>query len=582
MFKQLPDINIENRKVPLLFPLFLVVIIGLIFLSQPLSVLASGPSMVTGPPHQVMLTENTVSPKIPLGPKVRRSIETALRAGRYGASARFVYPEKQTHPLSLKGETGTPSDAVDDLLHPPSRSLGTVTNGFLEAGVEMATDSTLWHFIPAAVARHTNYGTRTLVSMLSKAASDVQKKHDGPKLLIGNLSFKDGGDLPWSVSHNSGRDADVAFYSTYEDGTSVEHNHFIRFNRRAKSSLAGQKVLFDAKRNWTFVRSLLTSDKGQVQWLFLSSPLRRRLLKQAEEEGESAELIARATKVLKQPSDSSPHRDHFHIRLYCDLTEVLEGCRNTGATWDWINDYTTELGSHIEQQEKTLIEGSQTSKLESLRNLKRLGHQPNTSTLITLVSDELTIPDTRTLAIKMLLRSHTPTKTQLLQLLNLPDPNTRSSVIRYVGSGKFPGLVPHLIAQFSQEERPLRDDIRKALSNLTNHSLPVPDGEGPAHIRLHKAWEAWYSNNKSDDWEQWIREGFELKGADFKGRMLRHRSIPILIRYTKRGGHLKLNAHRMLTRITKHGNDQKALSYGAWKRWWRKKYKRYGHRTARL
>lgn len=538
--------------------------------------------MVTGSPQQVMLTANTVSTEVTLDPPGRRSIETALRAGRYGASARFVYPEKPTQPLSLQGDTETPSEAVDDLLHPPSRSLGTVTNGFLEAAVEMATDSSLWHFIPAAIARHTNYGTRTLVSMLADAAADVRQEHDGAKLLIGNLSFKDGGDLPWSVSHNSGRDADVAFYSTYEDGTPVEHNHFIRFNRRAKSSLNGQKVLFDAKRNWTFVRSLLISDKGQVQWLFLSSPLRRRLLKHAEQEGESPDLIARATKVLKQPSDSSPHRDHFHIRLYCDLTEVLEGCRNTGATWDWINDYTTELGSHIEHQEKTLLDGSQTSKLEALKNLKRLGHQPNTSVLVSLVTDEFTIPDTRALAIKLLFRRHTLTKTQLIQLLGHPDPKTRSRVIRYIGDKKLPELVPILIAKFSSEDRPIRDEIRKSLSNLTNHALAVPKGEGPAHIRLQTAWETWYETNRTDDWEQWIREGFELKGANFKGRMLRHRSIPILIRYTKRGGHLKINAHRMLTRITQHGTDQKTLSYGAWKRWWRKKYKRYGHRTARL
>ena len=585
MFNQPTDIKKENHTSAPLFPIPMRMIAHAMFtilllLETPV---VAGPASVgqeSSEPHSGRLGEIQKNTPSITGVK-RRISEAPLRAGRYGASA-HTSSNSNARPLSLSRGSDSPSDAVDKLLEGNSISMGSVTHGRLIGGVEMNPKSEAWHFIPAATKRRTNFATRPLVHILQKSAESIVADHQGPKLLIGNLSFEQGGDLPWSVSHNSGRDADVAFYATHEDGSPVEHNHFIRFNRRGKGTLAGKTVYFDAARNWAFVRTFLMSEDIQVQWMFLASPLRRKLLKHAEKIEEEPELIARATKILKQPSDSSPHRDHFHIRLYCGLHEVLQGCRNTGATWEWVSDYQTELGHHIEEQEKQLAEGGKLEKLEALKNLKLVGHRPSTDTLLTLIKDDNTTPNTQTIALSMLLSYGGVALDSLEGLLSHPNTSVRKRIIKEIGNSRKKRVVPLLIEQFSKEERDNRDAIRLAFAKVTNHAFKVPEGDGPAHLRLQAYWRQWYSKNKSDDWEQWIREGFEKKGADFEGKMIRKRSIPILIRYTKKKNHLGLNANRMINKIIGRSMGSKDRSYSKWKSWWRKKYRKYGHRSSRL
>lgn len=512
----------------------------------------------------------------------RRQREDTLRLGRYGAAATATLP----HSLEAKDEkvpaepSGAPHLGTDILKS--SYSFGTVTTGTLAHASEMHTDSPNWHFIPAAKTRHTNYGTANLISILSDAAAHIRTQHKGPKLLLGNISFEHGGDLPWSVSHNSGRDADVAFYSTYEDGSSVNHNHFVRFNRRSHGSLNKKRVHFDTERNWTFVKSLLSSEKAQVQWLFLANPLRRKLLQHAKQSNEDPLLISKAEQVLKQPSDSSPHRDHFHIRLYCSKPQVLHGCVNSGRTWDWVNDFTSELELHKQSLARDLRSGDDAVKLVAITNMRQLNYRPSTKSLLRIIQSADSSEDLQNAAFKLLVSAKGLKLDSLSPLLKHPSPLLRKRVITKLSLSQTKKAAFLLIHQFEEEPRANRDTIRQALRQITNHDLSVPDGEGPAHLRLQKQWKDWYNSNQNDDWEQWIREGFERKGANFQGRMLRNRSIPILIKFTRKGGHLSLNANRILSRVTKGSSSNKQQSYSSWKSWWRKRHKRYGYRSARL
>ncbi len=84
-----------------------------------------------------------------------------------------------------------------------------------------------------------------------------------------------------------------------------------------------------------------------------------------------------------------------------------------------------------------------------------------------------------------------------------------------------------------------------------------------------------------------MRQGFEENGVIFSSRMMRHASIPKLIKITRKAGHIGYNAQRVLAKITRytprfrHGSEART-AHLVWKKWWRKNHRRFGHRVARL
>ena len=67
-----------------------------------------------------------------------------------------------------------------------------------------------------------------------------------------------------------------------------------------------------------------------VQWVFVAAPLRNMLLDHALRIGEPELLRERARRVLVQPSDSSRHDDHFHVRIACPPDD-RPGCVDGGG-----------------------------------------------------------------------------------------------------------------------------------------------------------------------------------------------------------------------------------------------------------
>jgi penicillin-insensitive murein endopeptidase len=93
--------------------------------------------------------------------------------------------------------------------------------------------------------------------------------------------------------------------------------------------------LFDVRRNWAFVRALLTDSDVEVQWIFMQKTLAASLLAQAAAEGDDPALLARASFVIRQPTDSEPHDDHMHVRLYCAPGDRRFGCADKGPVRWW-------------------------------------------------------------------------------------------------------------------------------------------------------------------------------------------------------------------------------------------------------
>jgi penicillin-insensitive murein endopeptidase len=160
------------------------------------------------------------------------------------------------------------------------------------------------------------YGHPALVNMLYRTARDIKRSARGSVLLVGDLSNKTGGPLPKHRSHQSGRDADIAFYATTAKGKRVELDRFVAFkgNGEAKD---GSGLVFDDWRNWLLVQSWLRDRRAGISHIFVSRPLRARLLRFARKDKRYRKYADKAARLLKRPHDSSAHDDHFHVRISC-------------------------------------------------------------------------------------------------------------------------------------------------------------------------------------------------------------------------------------------------------------------------
>lgn len=170
------------------------------------------------------------------------------------------------------------------------------------------------------------YGYPSLVLMLQRSARDVAKAAVGSVLLVGDLSTKGGGPLNGHRSHQSGRDADVGFYVTNSKDHPVASREFVAFDGDG-SAKDGSAVRFDDRRNWLLVESWVKDRRAGLAHVFVSDPLRARLLRYARAHPRHAPYADKAAILLEQPENGEPHDDHFHVRISCpeNLTEI---CRN--------------------------------------------------------------------------------------------------------------------------------------------------------------------------------------------------------------------------------------------------------------
>ncbi len=201
-----------------------------------------------------------------------------------------------------------------------SQSVGTPQTGRLLGGTRLpvASDPHVRALARTAKA-DTLWGTSELVALVRDVAAAVARQHGQVPLTVGNLSRRGGGDIGASVSHNSGRDADLAFYLLDARGKSVRWHTMLHCDDSGvvQRPADARGFRFDTARNWALIRHLLSHPAVVVQWIFVAAPLRNMLLDHALRVGEPASLRERARRVLVQPSDSARHDDHFHVRIAC-------------------------------------------------------------------------------------------------------------------------------------------------------------------------------------------------------------------------------------------------------------------------
>jgi penicillin-insensitive murein DD-endopeptidase len=171
-------------------------------------------------------------------------------------------------------------------------------------------------------SRGRNYGHPALVLMLGRSAKEIAKAVRGSRMLVGDLSRERGGPLDGHNSHQSGRDADVGFYIKDARGVAIPlAQEFVKFGGDGKA-MDGSGRLFDDHRNWLLVQSWVKDRRAGLSHIFVSTPLRTRLLRFGQSNPEFRPYVAEAVKLLKQPEYAEAHDDHFHVRINCPADQA--------------------------------------------------------------------------------------------------------------------------------------------------------------------------------------------------------------------------------------------------------------------
>ena len=203
------------------------------------------------------------------------------------------------HPLDGWTEAQVAAAVANDLHSLGSMSLGSPNAGALINGVQ-ATENPRYKPISPNGA----WATQETLDFLGKALERVHAQFPGTAALaLGDISGRHGGHSPPHVSHQSGRDVDIAYF--YNDG--------------AGWYARGTAKNLDLARNWAFVRALIT--ETDVDLLLIDHSIQLLLEDYAKEHGEDpswqAGIFRGVPGKLRPLIRHAPgHATHIHIRFF--------------------------------------------------------------------------------------------------------------------------------------------------------------------------------------------------------------------------------------------------------------------------
>ncbi len=208
-------------------------------------------------------------------------------------------------------------------------SVGSPNRGWLVRGAHLESDANLL-VKPSSVPN--SYGTDELVGLLHRIADRIAAEAPGLRLHVGDLSADGGGRHRPHRSHRTGRDADVGFYLSGEDGRPHLGPRFLDIDREGVAR-ADPSVRLDEEHTWRVVELLVTELDVPVQTIFVAPHVRARLLDAGRRLGASDETLARAEAVL---TPERAHTNHMHVRIYCPIGDVPR-CDETPPYHAWVD-----------------------------------------------------------------------------------------------------------------------------------------------------------------------------------------------------------------------------------------------------
>ena len=495
-------------------------------------------------------------------------------------------------------------------------SAGTTSRGHLLGAETLEIDGEHHEIIARARGRNTRYGHPTMIQALKHAAAYVAERHPGSKLAVGNIAYERGGDIRWSVSHNSGRDADLAFYVI--DAITAERVEvapdLITFDDAGRS-LDHQGYLFDVERNWALVKGLLDDNASQIQYLFVSEGLKALLIEHAMRQDEPEAILLQAADVLRQPTESLPHNDHFHLRLACDLNDRLRGCVDSGPRYAWGRWHEDELAAYTQAMAEALNDPKTSVRLEALEYVAAIDSPVGAEFALALgarndraevrqraitigasfwtlsglavwsaqqliTEAETTIQEKRTLY--ALLRRSRDLWAMEFALERLSDPSLaleeHALAARAMAHHMEHDLVPELLKQLgAHRDGAVREQLALVLRRVANRSEGI-DWARANEEEIERAlnrWEAWWETHRESSREAWLKSGLaEATGLDEREALSVQAIEPMIEALKGSPDHLRYNLNRSLREITGKWSSLEQRDadklYAMWSAWWRR------------
>ncbi|PIW00648.1 MAG: hypothetical protein CO108_08610 [Deltaproteobacteria bacterium CG_4_9_14_3_um_filter_63_12] len=529
------------------------------------------------------------------------------------ARVQSVFPEipswqhavvEQTRPFPfLAGED--PNSSV---------SVGTTSDGTLINGRWIAPSPTV-EILPLQFTRDLAYGTDELVAALRSAAAHVAEKTPGSILYLGNVAQRWGGDIQWSVSHNNGRDADLAFYSRDPFGWQRRPPNLLHYGQNLRSVEFSGFYRFDAALNADLAQGLFNHTGSQIQYMFMARYLELAVVDVLRQRGVEREELIKIQEVLYEPRGSAIHDDHLHIRIYCTADDLCGGCENTGSIRPWVDEFASAKAACVERFADIVQDDvDPVQRAHAVSRLGLVGATAKRSVVIAAASDS--DPGVRLAAVAVLgqLRDSESTRALIAREPLEADAAVKCALVDALGGTRGRPTADHLGAMLAREDGtmcgaglPLKakvaqaatnlestgivpaliavlDDVQigaaaaEALQMLTNHQEAIDWSQPTAGTDAKTQWEAWYKRNKKKTREVWLAAGFREVG--YSVASLQKQSVPGLLDAILGPKHCSVNAQRALMKIS--GEDPASLDWSPedaawyWTRFFKKNQSKYG------
>ena len=193
--------------------------------------------------------------------------------------------------------------------------VGTPEHGTLIDAVALPLESDF--HLKITRGRERWWGTSALVNLILNTAERFHESWP-QRVLVGDLSARDGGDISLHRSHENGLDVDIGYPT--RSGREQDPESLRGFEHNMVSDEGRISWDFNAEATWDLARFFVAD--ARVQRIFVAPQIKALLCRLARRRGEresEAETLRRLTPLQN-------HHDHMHVRMYCP--EGATGCEN--------------------------------------------------------------------------------------------------------------------------------------------------------------------------------------------------------------------------------------------------------------
>ena len=165
------------------------------------------------------------------------------------------------------------------------------------------------------------FGRASVIKALQQSCLQVQRKHAEFRLAVQDISLPAGGQMFGHLSHQGGRDVDIAYVGRTANGalhpqTPSWATPFSMYQENYNQHGKYRQLKFDEPLNWAFLMALRTNRVRRVEKVLVEPHIRRRLLAYGKriKAGKNALVWAR-DHLRYAGSNAADHEDHMHVRF---------------------------------------------------------------------------------------------------------------------------------------------------------------------------------------------------------------------------------------------------------------------------